>query len=86
MSAAERPPAGPEPEDMPTPADRLEAEAERARRGDDARAGGPEPLGAERARQGRIALDTPTRRRVFLSGLVGLAILVIVVVLIAALS
>ena len=57
-------------------ADRAETgtETERARRRDAA-----PTLEAQEARQGRIVLNTPVRRWVFISGLVGLVILALIV-------
>lgn len=44
---------------------------------------GPTTLSGQEARQGRIVLDTPTRRRVFLSGLVGLGVVVVLAAVLA---
>jgi hypothetical protein len=41
----------------------------------------PVPYPGEKARQGRIVLDTPRRRAIFLSGLAGGALLVIAAVI-----
>ena len=41
----------------------------------------PPAYSGERVRQGYIALNTPRRRRIFLSGLVGIVVLVILVAL-----
>ena len=35
----------------------------------------PRPYPGEKARQGRIVLNTPGRRRVFLGGLIGIVVL-----------
>ena len=42
-----------------------------------------QPLAAERARQGRIVLDTPARRWIFIAGLVGIVVLPLALALFA---
>jgi hypothetical protein len=46
---------------------------------------GPAPYPAEKARAGRIVLNTPTRRGIFIAGLAGAIVLALLLGLLAAL-
>lgn len=43
----------------------------------------PRPYPGEKARQGRIVLNTPGRRRIFIGGLIGIVLLALLAALLA---